>query len=146
MNIFSWQSVYPSVMMCVFGALSWRDTIACNKSVPLCWSTVRQVSDINQTITVTLFFQCIMNDKFHINVVFLVCRIYILKYIYFPMLALKDKILKKLSYNLLAWYSWRALTRNFEKYGKHCKAMRPVYWIVVYTVGQHWSHDSGHSQ
>lgn len=76
-----------------------------------------------------------MNDKFYINVVFLVCRIYILKYIYFLMFVLKDKIFKKLLYNLLAWYFWRVFIRNFEKYGKYCKVMRLVYWIVVYIVG-----------
>ncbi|XP_065943324.1 exportin-5 [Magallana gigas] len=53
------ESVYPSVMMCVFGALSWRDTIACNKSVPLCWSTVRQlVSTGHMTLDIASNFLC----------------------------------------------------------------------------------------
>ncbi|XP_056022649.1 exportin-5-like [Ostrea edulis] len=53
------ESVYPSVMMCVFGALSWRDTIACNKSVSLCWSTVRQLfSNGTMTLDVASNFLC----------------------------------------------------------------------------------------
>ncbi|XP_061183399.1 exportin-5-like [Saccostrea echinata] len=53
------ESIYPSVMMCVFGALSWRDTIACNKSVSLCWSTTRQLfSNGNMTLDIATNFLC----------------------------------------------------------------------------------------
>ncbi|XP_064601794.1 LOW QUALITY PROTEIN: exportin-5-like [Liolophura sinensis] len=62
------ESVYPSVILCVYNGLKWNDSQVCNKCINLCWSLVKQLlsqGEVIQDLAVFLFTTVLQGLQLH---------------------------------------------------------------------------------